>query len=137
MVVRTWRKISAPGRLGQQSKYSPSNVLQPTSPDKSKQSRPGDSEVASPTRRVSRQLFQSQTIYGKSKSFDWEPRECTPGEVAINCLLQEFSSYAHKKIEKALRTVKWINLPCFYQPERLTISRVYCSIILNPLTHLN
>ena len=107
MVVRTWRKISAPGRLGQSSKHSPSNVLQQA--DKGNQGSSGSESTieshSSRRRTAARQLFHSQSFQQNNGAFG-ERQESTPGELAINCLLLEFSTYARSKIEKALTTVK-------------------------------
>lgn len=112
MVVRTWRKISAPGRLGQSNKNSPSNVppavkINETSPE----SRHFKGSQYSRRRTVSRQLFYSPTLPQRSIAID-EGQESTPGELAINYLLLEFSTYAHWKIEKALKTVNYAVLVC-------------------------
>ena len=113
MVVRTWRKISAPGRLGHQGKHSPNNVLLPPSPSKTKAcSNPNSPEksglnkgTAPPSRKpVTREFFKSKQDEERRQSCSVS-RDCTPGEIAINCLLIEFSYCAHRKIERALRTV--------------------------------
>ena len=113
MVVRTWRKISAPGRLGHNSKHSPSNAGQLA--DKGSSVSPsydnGGRSQAS-RRAVARKLFDSQTSHQRNVSFD-NTQDKTTGELAIKCLLLEFSSYAHCKIEKALKTVKSVDFLLF------------------------
>lgn len=113
MVARTWRKISAPGRLGHQGKHSPSNVLLPPSPSKRKASSNANSPeknglnkgIVPPSRKpVTREFFKSMQDEERRQSSSVSG-ECTPGEIAINCLLIEFSYCAHRKIERALRTV--------------------------------
>lgn len=117
MVVRTWRKLSAPGRLGHTSKHSPSNVLQqsPTDKDKATHILPLSEGIAkgelARRKTCNRKLFHSQGVQQKDRTFG-ESRESSPGELAINCLLLEFSTYAHWKIEQALRTVKVTS--CYY-----------------------
>ncbi len=108
MCVRTWRKISAPGRLGQQGKHSPSNVLNQSVKRKTSVSgpnSPNDVVIQSgkppPKRQTARQLFKDEMAL-KGRSHE---KETTPGEVAISYLLSEFSFYAHRKIEKVLLTV--------------------------------
>eukprot|EP00794_Sanderia_malayensis_P007422 gene7422-8242_t len=109
MCVRNWRKVSAPGRLGNQGKYSPSNVNGPTVGRKQSLSgpnSPNDSHVAGikplPTRKVARQLFRDELPHTKTTTK--QEREITPGEVAISYLLSDFSFYASRKIERALLT---------------------------------
>ena len=108
-MVRTWRKISAPGRLCHQGKYSPSNVLPESSgkPQMSSSTSSSPNDVAKsrklsvPKRPFARKLFNHDIPKRRS----YIERECTPGEVAVIYLLSEFSCYAHRKIEKALDTV--------------------------------
>ena len=107
MVVRTWRKISAPGRLGHNSKHSPSNVVQQV--DKSNPVSAGYGNVNKsqlPRRAVARQLFDSHGFQQRNETSNSTDNRTT-GELAINYLLLEFSSYARYKIEKALKTVKY------------------------------
>lgn len=107
MVVRTWRKISAPGRLGHNSKHSPSNIVQQA--DKGSPVAPGYGNVNKsqlPRRAAARKLFDSHSFQQRNETLNSTDNRTT-GELAINYLLLEFSSYACFKIEKALKTVKY------------------------------
>ena len=108
MVVRTWRKISAPGRLGQNTKHSPtSGVHHGDRATSVSPSYENASRIQASRRTVARELFYTQGCHQKNKDGD-DGHDSTTGELAINCLLLEFSSYARCKIEKALKTVKGV-----------------------------
>ncbi len=107
MVVRTWRKISAPGRLCQ-GKPITSNVIMGNK-SQSSSSTPDSPETyvstaitRLPKRSSARKILKEST---NSLQMSCPERETSPGKIAIKFLLAEFSSYAHGKIQQALDSV--------------------------------